>query len=136
MCKYSILDIKTSNLDVVGIDYSDSPASYVSCNNGVSALIATLNLPAGTYIVSANQLWSNATRGGYREITVRKGEYYNSDIIACENNEDNGVTAQYQSVSGILKLLNPSLITMWARQGSGANLSVDASATLRAVRIR
>lgn len=125
-----------SNLELIGTIYAVSPASYIPCESGNSTLINTLALPAGTYIVMASQLWSMATRGGYREIAIRKGQSYNSDIIVCENIEDNGITVQYQSVSGIIEISSVSPITMWARQGSGANLSVDASATLRAVRIR
>lgn len=129
-------NLKHSNFSVVGTDYSASPASYVPCDNGKSVKIATLNLSAGTYIVSAHQSWSAATRGGYREIAIRKGEYYDSEIIACKNSEDNGVTIQYQSVTGIVKISNTSTITMWSRQGSGTNLSVDATAALKAVRVK
>lgn len=86
--------------------------------------------------MTANQSWSTATRGGYREIAIRNGGSYNSDLIAGENTEDNRITVQHQSLSGIIELTSTSILTMWARQGSGVNLSVDASAMLRAVRIR
>lgn len=99
-------------------------------------MICTLDLPAGIYVVTAFQAWSDTTREGYREIAIRKGQYYNSELIVCENSNDNGVVTQYQSVCDVLKLSTPSPITMWARQGSGTNLSVEATASLKALRIR
>lgn len=125
-----------SNLSVIGTVYTVSPASYVSCNNGNSTLICSLNnLPAGTYVVTGNLLWGNTVRGGYREVTIRNGNYFNSKLITGLCLEDNDTIDQLLSCGSIIKLVTKSSITMWARQGSGYNLSVDSGAELTAVRI-